>query len=72
MARMAYLKHLTVAIQYGIAVVYTNQVMSSPDAAAGPYVFNEKKPIGGNILAHASTTRCGFICPPSSASEADC
>jgi DNA repair protein RAD51 len=31
--------------------------MSSPDAAAGPYASNEKKPIGGNILAHASTTR---------------
>ena len=35
----------------------TNQVMSSPDAAAGPYAGNDKKPIGGNILAHASTTR---------------
>ena len=31
--------------------------MSSPDAAAGPYAGNEKKPIGGNIMAHASTTR---------------
>jgi DNA repair protein RAD51 len=30
--------------------------MSSPDAALG-YGANEKKPIGGNILAHASTTR---------------
>ena len=37
--------------------------MSSPDAAAGPYASNEKKPIGGNILAHASTTRSVFICP---------
>ncbi len=44
-------------LQYGIAVVVTNQVMSSPDAAAGPYASNEKKPIGGNIMAHASTTR---------------
>lgn len=43
-------------MQFGIAVVVTNQVMSSPDAAAGPYA-NEKKPIGGNIMAHASTTR---------------
>lgn len=43
--------------QYGVAVVVTNQVMSSPDAAAGPYAGNEKKPIGGNIMAHASTTR---------------
>lgn len=31
--------------------------MSNPDATAGPYAGNEKKPIGGNIMAHASTTR---------------
>ena len=43
--------------QYGIAVVITNQVMSNPDGAAGPYVANEKKPVGWNIIAHASTTR---------------
>lgn len=42
--------------QYGVAVVITNQVMSSPDAAAA-YGGNDKKPVGGNILAHASTTR---------------
>jgi len=47
---------LRLADEYGIAVVITNQVMSSPDAAAG-YGANEKKPIGGNIMAHASTTR---------------
>jgi RecA/RadA recombinase len=47
-------------LQFGIAVVFSNQVMSSPDATAGPYASNEKKPIGGNILAHASTTRCVF------------
>ncbi|KAG6912013.1 recombinase rad51 [Tephrocybe rancida] len=45
------------ADEFGIAVVVTNQVMSNPDAAAGPYASNEKKPIGGNIMAHASTTR---------------
>ena len=44
-------------MQFGIAVVVTNQVMSNPDASAGPYAGNEKKPIGGNIMAHASTTR---------------
>ena len=38
-------------------MVVTNQVMSNPDASAGPYASNEKKPIGGNIMAHASTTR---------------
>jgi len=45
-------------IQYGVAVVLTNQVMSSPDASAAMFGGNDKKPIGGNILAHASTTRC--------------
>ena len=35
--------------------------MSNPDGAAGPYVANEKKPVGGNIIAHASTTRCILI-----------
>lgn len=49
-------------MQFGIAVVVTNQVMSNPDAAAGPYASNEKKPIGGNIMAHASTTRFVFRC----------
>ncbi|KAG8768777.1 recombinase rad51 [Ceratobasidium sp. 428] len=44
------------ADEFGIAVVITNQVMSSPDAAAGPY-GGGVKPIGGNIIAHASTTR---------------
>ena len=35
--------------------------MSNPDASAGPYAGNEKKPIGGNIMAHASTTRHVFL-----------
>ncbi|CAK5280511.1 unnamed protein product [Mycena citricolor] len=43
------------ADEFGIAVVVTNQVMSTPDAQPG--AGNEKKPIGGNIMAHASTTR---------------
>jgi DNA repair protein RAD51 len=43
------------ADEFGIAVVITNQVMASPDASfAGG---ETKKPIGGNIMAHASTTR---------------
>jgi DNA repair protein RAD51 len=51
---------LTILVQFGIAVVITNQVMSTPDAQAtmGPAI----KPIGGNIMAHASTTRCAL--PP--------
>lgn len=48
---------MRLADEYGVAVVVTNQVMSSPDASAGMYAANEKKPIGGNIMAHASTTR---------------
>lgn len=48
---------LRLADEYGIAVVVTNQVMSSPDAAAAMFAGNDKKPIGGNIMAHASTTR---------------
>ena len=39
---------------FGVACVITNQVVSSPDAMSfGP----STKPIGGNIIAHASTTR---------------
>ena len=41
--------------QFGVAVVITNQVVATVDGAAmfGP----QFKPIGGNIMAHASTTR---------------
>lgn len=51
------LRLICISLKFGIAVVVTNQVMSQPDAAAGPYAGNDKKPIGGNIMAHASTTR---------------
>ena len=37
---------------YGVAVVITNQVVTSPEMGGGG-----PKPIGGNIIAHASTTR---------------
>ena len=38
----------------GVACVITNQVVAKPDAASfGP----AQAPIGGNIIAHASTTR---------------
>eukprot|EP01100_Stratorugosa_tubuloviscum_P000859 TRINITY_DN1191_c5_g1_i1.p1 TRINITY_DN1191_c5_g1~~TRINITY_DN1191_c5_g1_i1.p1 ORF type:complete len:345 (+),score=198.52 TRINITY_DN1191_c5_g1_i1:130-1164(+) len=44
------------ADEFGIAVVITNQVVAQVDGAA---MFNPdpKKPIGGNIMAHAATTR---------------
>jgi RecA/RadA recombinase len=43
-------------LQFGVAVVITNQVMSQVDGSA-MFVGDQKKPIGGNIMAHASTTR---------------
>ncbi|GCE97137.1 recombinase rad51 [Zygosaccharomyces mellis] len=47
------------ADQFGVAVVVTNQVVAQVD---GGMTFNPdpKKPIGGNIMAHSSTTRLGF------------
>lgn len=47
---------LRLADEFGVAVVITNQVVASVDAA-GPMMGENKKPIGGNIIAHASTTR---------------
>ena len=35
----------------------TNHVIASVDGAAGPYAADTKKPVGGHVLAHASTTR---------------
>ncbi|KAG6548992.1 hypothetical protein Mapa_009434 [Marchantia paleacea] len=64
-----------IADEFGVAVVITNQVVAQVDGAAmfaGPQV----KPIGGNIIAHASTTRlslrkgraeeriCKIVCSP--------
>ncbi|KAL1319637.1 DNA repair protein RAD51 homolog isoform X2 [Arachis duranensis] len=45
-----------IADEFGVAVVITNQVVSQVDGSAvfaGPQI----KPIGGNIMAHATTTR---------------
>ena len=44
------------ADEYGIAVVLTNQVVSQVDGAS-MLASDPKKPIGGNIMAHASQTR---------------
>lgn len=41
-----------IAKVYGIAVIVTNQVMASPQGFGDPI-----KPVGGNVLAHASTYR---------------
>jgi DNA repair protein RAD51 len=45
-----------IADEFGVAVVIANQVMSQVDGSA-MFVGEQKKPIGGNIMAHASTTR---------------
>lgn len=47
---------LRVADEFGVAVVITNQVVAQVDGAS-MFVSDPKKPIGGNIMAHASTTR---------------
>ncbi|EAT42393.1 AAEL006080-PA [Aedes aegypti] len=47
---------LRLADEFGVAVVITNQVVAQVDAAA-MFTPDPKKPIGGHILAHASTTR---------------
>ncbi|KAF3939465.1 hypothetical protein ABW19_dt0204627 [Dactylella cylindrospora] len=44
------------ADEFGIAVVITNQVVAQVDGGA-MFNMDPKKPIGGNIIAHASTTR---------------
>ncbi|GBM19055.1 DNA repair protein RAD51 1 [Araneus ventricosus] len=47
---------LRLADEFGVAVVITNQVVAQVDGAA-MFTADPKKPIGGNIIAHASTTR---------------
>jgi len=50
---------LRLADEYGVAVVVTNQVVATVDGSA-MFSADPKKPIGGNIMAHASTTRLKF------------
>uniref|UniRef100_A0A1B6LH26 Meiotic recombination protein DMC1/LIM15 homolog n=1 Tax=Graphocephala atropunctata TaxID=36148 RepID=A0A1B6LH26_9HEMI len=45
-----------VSEEYNVAVFITNQMTSDPGATL-TFQADPKKPIGGNILAHASTTR---------------
>ncbi|MES1907156.1 MAG: DNA repair protein RAD51 A [Cercozoa sp. M6MM] len=44
---------------YGCAVVITNQVVSNVDGMSAQ--FNPVKPVGGNIVAHMSTTRLSMM-----------
>lgn len=45
-----------IAEEYNVAVFVTNQMTADPGATMS-FQADPKKPIGGNILAHASTTR---------------
>ncbi|EPE34699.1 P-loop containing nucleoside triphosphate hydrolase [Glarea lozoyensis ATCC 20868] len=45
------------AEEFNLAVLMTNQVMSDPGASALFAGADGRKPVGGHILAHASTTR---------------
>ncbi|KAK8804129.1 hypothetical protein WA171_000222 [Blastocystis sp. BT1] len=47
------------AEEFNVAVLIINQVTADPGAAA-MFVKDTKKPIGGNVIAHASTTRLYF------------
>ena len=57
MSLAKFLRHLQrLADEFGVAVVMTNQVVAQVDGAA-MFAADNKKPIGGHIIAHASTTR---------------
>ncbi|ELP87968.1 meiotic recombination protein dmc1, putative [Entamoeba invadens IP1] len=47
---------IKISEEFNVAVVITNQVMSDPGGGA-MFVVDPKKPIGGHVIAHASTTR---------------
>lgn len=54
-----FLRQLTrLTEEFGIAVVLSNQVVANPDGMS--FAKDATKPIGGNIIAHASTTRLKF------------
>lgn len=62
-ARQVHLAKFLRAIQglaneHGCAVVVSNQVVANVDG--GMYAADSKKPIGGHIMAHSSTTRLSF------------
>jgi DNA repair protein RAD51 len=48
---------LRLADEFGVGVLITNQVVAQVDGGAAMFSPDPKKPIGGNIIAHASTTR---------------
>ena len=46
------------ADQFNVAVFITNQVMADPSTSMAH--MDPRKPIGGHVLAHSSTTRLYF------------
>ena len=51
-----FLRQLTrLAEEFGVAVFMTNQVVANPDGMS--FAKDSTKPIGGDIVAHAATTR---------------
>jgi DNA repair protein RAD51 len=46
-----------IADEHGVAVVITNQVMSTPDSGPAAFMGPQVKPVGGHIIGHASQTR---------------
>lgn len=49
-------KLMRIAEEYNVCVWITNQMMADPGATM-TFVADPKKPVGGHVLAHASTTR---------------
>ncbi|EQB60630.1 meiotic recombination protein dmc1 lim15-like protein [Vairimorpha apis BRL 01] len=49
-------KLLNISEEFNVAVFITNQMMADPSGSMS-FVSDPKKPIGGHVLAHASTTR---------------
>jgi len=45
--------------EFGVAAVITNHVTAQVDGGSS-FVTDPKKPVGGNVMAHASTTRLYF------------
>ena len=58
MAARTYRQRL--ADEFGVAVVVTNQVVAANLDGASMFAGPSVKPIGGNIMAHATTTRLWF------------
>ncbi|KAI5180890.1 DNA repair protein RAD51 [Nematocida sp. AWRm80] len=48
---------LRLSDEFGVAVVITNQVVAQVDGACAMFAADTKKPVGGHVMAHASTIR---------------